>query len=600
MTISREQTQAQFDLMAEGVLKHTPEQTYTVADRFEEWAARHPERVFLIDGEQRITFGELNRQANRYASAARDLGLGTGDVGAIMIENRPEFFYAMVALAKIGCVAALLNTFTRGDALHHAVAITRAKLLFLGSECAESFTTATGLADTVSTVLVTDPCNPAPTPEGVQLLEPLLPAADTANPPASLREGIVGVSPMLYAFTSGTTGLPKAALISHMRWLGVGDGWQKLLGITGDDVFYCMLPLFHGAAGMSLTSNALAAGAPIVLRRKFSASRFWDDVRAHGVTVTQYIGEICRYLVNQPPRPNDRSHTLRVMTGAGLTSEVWRQFLDRFGDIRIVEGLGATESNCAISNPDGKIGAVGRIPFRDKSNARLVRYDVENDDYIRDENGFLIECEPGEPGELIGMILEIPGLAVGRFEGYTDPEASEKKILHNVFQPGDRWFSTGDLLMRDEDDYYYFVDRIGDTFRWKSENVSTTEVVAALEEYDDAELINVYGVRVPHHEGRAGMAAIQLKPGRTFDAKRFYHIAAARLPHYAIPYFLRVSEQADLTPTFKVRKVDLQKQGYSPHQVKEPLYVLSPGGETYVPYSSEALAELNLPPFAEE
>lgn len=597
MTIPREQTQAHFDLLAEGALSHTPEQSYTVADRLEEWAARQPDRIFLIDGEQRISFAELNRQVNRYAAVAQRLGLSPGQVGAVMIENRPEFFYAMLGLAKLGCVAALVNTFNRGEPLRHALRITSARLLFLGSECAEQFATAPDLADTVTTVLVPDPENPAEPPAGVQALEPLLATASDANPPASLREGIVGADPMLYAFTSGTTGLPKAAIISHMRWLGVGDGWKNMLGITEEDVFYCMLPLFHGAAGMSLASNALAAGAPIVLRRKFSASGFWEDVRRYGVTATQYIGEICRYLVNQPPRPDDRDHSLRIMTGAGLTREVWQQFIERFGDLRIIEGMGATESNCALSNPDGKIGAVGRVPYPERSNARLVRYDVETDDYLRDEQGFLIECQPGEPGELIGKILEIPGLAAGRFEGYTDPVETEKKILRDVFEPGDRWFATGDLLMRDEEDYYYFVDRIGDTFRWKSENVSTTEVVEALEDYDAAELINVYGVRVPDHEGRVGMAAIQLKPGHRFDAEAFYRLASERLPHYAVPHFLRVSEQADLTPTFKVRKVDLQRQGYSPELVSDPLLVLSPSRETYVPYSEAALAELRLPPF---
>lgn len=598
MTVSREETQAMFDKLAAGAMKHTPEQTYTVADRFEEHARDFPDRVFLIDGDTRITYGEMNRQANRYADVALRMGLKPGDVGAVMVENRPEFFYAWVGLAKIGAIGALINTFARDQALAHAIEVTRSKLLFIGAECVPLFNTRPELAERCQTLVIADPQHPdTALPAGTRAIEALLADASDANPDAALRKDVVGASPLHYCFTSGTTGLPKAAIISHARWLSVGDGWKNLLDITESDVFYCMLPLFHGAAGMSLTSNALAAGATMVLRRKFSASRFWDDVRRHGITSTQYIGEICRYLVNQPPQPNDREHSLRVMTGAGMTAEVWRQFLDRFGDIRICEGLGATESNCSLSNPDGKIGAVARIPYPERSNARLVRYDVENDCHVRDEQGHLVECKPGEVGELIGMILDIPGLMAGRFEGYTDPAATEKKILRNVFQDGDAWFSTGDLLMRDADDYYYFVDRIGDTFRWKSENVSTTEVVAALEDYRDAELINVYGVKVPEHEGRAGMAAIQMKPGHSFDPAAFFQVATASLPHYAVPLFLRVSEEADLTPTFKVRKVDLQKQGYDPAQVADPLYVLSREQETYVPWSEEALAALGVKAF---
>jgi len=367
-----------------------------------------------------------------------------------------------------------------------------------------------------------------------------------------------------------------------------------MLGISSEDVFYCMLPLFHGAAGMSLVSNAVAAHASIVIKRKFSASQFWDDVRGFGVTTTQYIGEVCRYLVNRPAKANDRDHTLKRMTGAGMTRDVWIEFEKRFGDIAIYEGWGATESNCNLVNVDQKVGSCGRIPFKDRSNARLVKYNVEKGSHLRDDKGHLVECEPHETGELIGMILNLPGVGAGRFEGYTDAEATEKKILRNVFEDGDSWFLSGDLFYHDEEDYYYFVDRIGDTFRWKSENVSTTEVAEALAAYDDAEMINVYGVSVPEHEGRAGMAAIQLKAGRSFDPKALYEIATKNLAHYAVPLFLRVCQQADITASFKLRKVDLKKQGFNPENFPDPLFVLSKALESYVPYKAEALDALGI------
>ncbi len=596
MTVSRKQTQAKLDLLIAAVSKHVPEQTYTVADRFEECAQQYPDRIFLICEDVEISFAELNRQANRYAHVALESGIKPGDVGAVMIENRPEFFYAWLGLAKIGAIAALLNTQARRTALSHAIEETGSKILFLGSECAEKFATVEGLAEKLRCFYVADGA-PGTVPAGVEPLADALSAASNTNPAPSLRADVVGETPVFYVFTSGTTGLPKAAIISHMRWLGVGDGWAAVLGMTAEDVFYCILPLFHGAAGMSLVSNALACGAPIVLCRAFSASRFWPDVRKHGVTIFQYVGEVCRYLINRAPQDNDKDHSLKKMTGAGMTAEVWRSFVQRFGDIQIVEGWGATEANCSMMNLDGVMGSCGRIPFKELSNARLVKYDIENDCHLRSDDGYLIECEPGETGELLGMVLNIPGVGAGRFEGYVSAQATENKILRNVFTEGDAWFQSGDLFIEDAEGYFYFSDRIGDTYRWKSENVSTTEVTRALEGYQPAEMVNVYGVAVPGQEGRAGMVAIELKRGEAFDPMMFYAQATEKLAAYAVPLFVRVRAQSDLTVTFKLRKVDLQKAGYDPNSTNDPLYVLDKAAGTYVPYSEAALKKLGVEPF---
>ena len=594
MSVSREQTQALLDQQSQGALQHTPEQRYTVADRFEAFATDKPNKTFLIDGELHISFAELNQQANRFAGIALAQGLQPGDVAAVMMENRVEFFYAWLGLAKVGVIAALINTQARDKALHHALTETQSKLLFLGTECQTLFDTIE-CPDSLSTLVVPEHGDDSPASRD---FHQLLSESNATNPSSDLRQNLCGETPLFYVFTSGTTGLPKAAIISHMRWLGVGEGWCQLLNISEDDVFYCFLPLFHGAAGMSLVSNALAAGASIVLRRKFSASRFWTDVRKHNITTTQYIGEICRYLVNRPAQADDKKHSLKRMTGAGISASVWQQFIERFGDVHIYEGWGSTEANCGMVNVDRKPGSCGRIPFKEKSNARLVRYDLENNCHMRDENGHLIECQAGEVGELLGMIVNIPGIGAGRFEGYTNPEATEKKQLRNVFAKGDCWFSSGDLFTRDEDDYYYFVDRIGDTFRWKSENVSTTEVTEALANYEDAELINVYGVQVPEHEGRAGMAAILLKPNCQFSPEQFFAIAEKGLASYALPQFIRIATMADLTATFKLRKVDLQKQGYNPDLFDDDLYVISPDQQSYIPYSDAALKAINLPAFS--
>ena len=293
----------------------------------------------------------------------------------------------------------------------------------------------------------------------------------------------------------------------------------------------------------------------------------------------------------------EREHSLRYMLGAGLTPESWQRWLERFGPIQVFEGWGATEANANLINVDNYVGSCGRVPDWSRTNLRLVRYDVESDTHPRDENGFYQLCQPGELGEAMGFIVDHPQIGGGRFEGYTSTAASESKIRRNVFQAGDAYWSSGDLLRYDDDGYFYFVDRIGDTFRWKSENVSTLEVADTLSDMPGLELINVYGVQVPEHEGRAGMAAILMQSGHRFDPQAFYELTEARLPRYAAPIFVRVSAAADLTSTFKLRKVDLQRQGYSPGLFADPLFVRDESTRTYQPYSLQVLARAGLPPF---
>ena len=286
------------------------------------------------------------------------------------------------------------------------------------------------------------------------------------------------------------------------------------------------------------------------------------------------------------------------MLGAGLSPDSWQRWLERFGPIQVFEGWGATEANAAIINVDNYFGSCGRVPDWNKTNVRLVRYDIENDCHPRDENGFYQVCEVGEAGEAMGFIVDHPEIGGGRFEGYTSAEATESKIRRNVFREGDAYWSSGDLLRQDADGYCYFVDRIGDTYRWKSENVSTAEVSDALGDLAGLELINVYGVQVPGHEGRAGMAAVLMQPGCDFDPQALYHLTEARLPRYAAPVFVRVTRSADLTASFKLRKVDLQRQGYCPARCSDPLYIRDESAGTYVPYSLHALERAGLAAFA--
>ena len=556
----------------------------------------------IIWNDEAISWGAFNEQANRYAHFFLSRDIKQGDAVALMMENRPEFLYIWLGLAKIGAVAALINTHISGAALHHAIETTASRLMIIGEECLDKLVAtdddtrldpvAVDTYRVAGDLVAADELDEVAA-DAITVLPALQDAYPSNNPDSQLRNGLVGESLFCLVFTSGTTGMPKAAKVTHMRWLGTGEGWSSALELNETDVFYCVLPLYHVAAGMSLLSQSFASGGALLLKSRFSASRFWNDVRQHKATVTQYSGELCRYLINQPPQDNDREHSLTVMSGAGLSAEVWPRFQQRFGVERLIEGYGGTETNVNLINLDGKHGACGRIPYKDQHNARLVKYDVENDDYIRGPEGQFLECEPGEVGELLGMILNLPGVGAGRFNGYTDAAATEKKILRDVFQPGDAWYRSGDLLQRDEDDYYYFVDRIGDTYRWKSENVSTSEVSNVLQAYEGLDLITVYGVTVPENEGRAGMAAIVMQEGQPFDPKAFYQLAQ-QLPRYAMPVFVRLKLQADITSTFKLRKVDLQKQGYGCNGADDQLYVLDPEHNCYSPLTPETLTRLGI------
>ncbi|NBA93732.1 long-chain-acyl-CoA synthetase [Pseudomonas sp. R5(2019)] len=598
--VSREHTQQLLDRRAQAASAIKPADLYTLADRLEARAAAFAERDLLVIGERRYSYAEVDREANRYAAVLRARGIGCGDVCALAMENRAAFFFAWFGLAKLGAVTAFINYHLAGKPLLHALQSTGAKAVIVGQECLQAFVQT---PETASYPLwqVDDPQLTAP-PSVCDFVDPTFSQQLSQAQPVPIdpvcRAGVRAEDTMLLIFTSGTTGLPKAARYSHMRWMSSGDVMQVTLDVSPDDVFYCCLPLYHGAAATSVTSTALTAGASIVVRRRFSVNAFWPDVRQHRISVFQYIGEICRYLLSREPQPDDRDHGLRCMLGAGLSPDIWQRWIERFGNLPIYEGWGSTEANANILNVDNRVGSCGRVPFWEKTNVRLIRFDTESQSHVRDEQGFYVQCEPGEVGEAIGFIIDHPQIGAGRFEGYTSREATESKILRNVFQPGDAYWSSGDLLRYDEDGYCYFVDRIGDTFRWKSENVSTQEVADALGDYPGLELINIYGVQVPQNEGRAGMAAVLMQPGQVFDPQTFFQLTQERVPRYAAPLFVRVCASADLTSTFKLRKVDLQRQGYDPRQFDDPLFVRDERSARYLPYSKEVLANNGLLPFA--
>lgn len=597
--VPRELTQQRLNRGYALIAGYRRDQLYSVADLLEARAADAGALPFMLFEGRSLSFAQLNEGANRIAHAALTMGLQAGDVVALMMDNCPEFPMVWLGLAKVGIVTALLNTSARGRILGHALKQTAARALVYGPECADRVASLSAQELPLRVLEFSQPGSApaAAAVPGSSSLNAAMAAASAADPARAHRAHVRLRDPLYYIFTSGTTGLPKAALMSHLRFLNAGGVIAGLLELKRGDVFYNVLPLYHGAGGMVVISVALHLGIPIVQRRRFSASEFWSDVRRHRVTAWYYIGELCRYLLNQPPRADDREHTLRRMSGAGLKAEVWREFVRRFGIERVCEGLGSTEANYGITNVDNKIGSVGRLPYPEHSNIRVVRYDIDSGTHPRGADGSLILCQPGEVGELLAEILDGP-TAAGFFEGYTSAEATEAKILRNAFRPGDRWVRSGDLVRFDADGYYYFVDRVGDTYRWKGENVATDEVAAVLASFPGPAVVNVYGVRVSGEEGRAGMVALTYTEPASFEPQAFHEFAVARLADYAVPLFVRISRDAHLTTTFKLRKIDLQRVGYDPQETRDALYVRDARAGTYVPLTAATLSALGIAPFA--
>ncbi|MCX5043768.1 long-chain-acyl-CoA synthetase [Aldersonia sp. NBC_00410] len=529
---------------------------WSVGLEFQRAAHRHPERDFLRFEGEAFSYGEANAKVNQLAHVLADRGVERGDVVGVLRHNRPETLLLVLAIVKLGATAGLLNHNQRGEVLEHSIELLEARLLIYGEECRDALES-----------LDREPGNEVDTAE----IEAAAGHASTDDPTVCAQ--ILGRDRAFLIFTSGTTGMPKASVMTHGRWLQSMSGLGSLATrLDGKDVLYCCLPLYHNNALTVALSSVLAGGATFALGRKFSATKFWDDAERDGATGFVYIGELCRYLLNQPPRESDRNNGVRLMVGNGLRADIWDEFKQRFGISRVVEFYGASEANIAFVNALNVDRTAGLCPLPHA----VVEYDEESGKPRRGDDGKLRRVDRGEVGLLLAKVTDRTP-----FDGYTDDEATESKLVRDGFDEGDCWFDTGDLVRRQGWFHVAFVDRLGDTYRWKGENVATTEVESAFGKVDSVDEAVVYGVAVEGADGKAGMAAVTLHESEKFDGAAVASQLFDALPEYAVPLFIRVVDSLEQTSTFKSKKVELRKQGFEQDDDSE-LYVLKGRADGYV------------------
>jgi len=534
----------------------------------EELAEKFGEAPALLSDRECLTYRALAERSNRYARWALEQGLAKGDAVCLFMPNRPEYMAIWLGITRVGGIVSLLNTNLAGPSLAHCINTVGPTHVIVAAELVDPLTTA--LADLAGA--------PSIWAHGVGRHEfPRIDRDVERHAGEALREAerrpLTIEDRALYIYTSGTTGLPKAANVSHARLMQWSHWFAGMMDIQSSDRMYNCLPMYHSVGGVLATGAVLVGGGSVVIREKFSARQAWNDVIRWDCTLFQYIGELCRYLLHSERQPHETEHRIRMCCGNGLRPDVWDEFKRRFRIPQILEFYAATEGNVSMFNIEGKPGAIGRIPpfLAHRFPAALVKFDVERGEPVRTEQGLCIRCGPTEIGEAIGKILNNPSSVGSRFEGYTSPEASERKILRNVFEPGDAWFRTGDLMRKDAHGYFYFVDRIGDTFRWKGENVATSEVSEAICAFPGVTAANVYGVAIPGTDGRAGMAALVTDGELDLAALRIHLID--RLPGYARPLFLRIRSEMEVTTTFKHTKDAFVRQGYDPTATTDVIYV---------------------------
>ncbi len=543
----------------------------------EERAAQSPDVHALLSEQECFTYASLLGRANQYARWALDQGIEKGDTVCLIMPNRPEYVAIWLGINMVGGVVALLNTNISGHALAHCIGLVAPRQIIVDAQLAGQLDSALTDLRSQPPIWIHGSSDSACRLDTQIDLYPEIALGECERRPVTTHDRA------LYIYTSGTTGLPKAANVSHARLMQWSGWFAGMMNASQSDRLYDCLPMYHSVGGVLGPGAMLVAGGSVVIGRKFSANSFWKDVTHWNCTLIQYIGELCRYLLHAAPFPSEGAPTVRLACGNGLSPEVWEAFKTRFGIPQILEFYAATEGGLSLFNVEGKCGAIGRVPpyLAHRYAPVLIQLDADQQAPARNEQGFCRHCASNQVGEAISQIVDDPSHAGLQYEGYTSQQASEQKLLRNVFQAGDTWLRSGDLMRKDEQGFFYFVDRIGDTFRWKGENVSTLEVAQVLCAFPGVQQANVYGVLVPQADGRAGMAA--LVADQALDLHLLHEHLGRCLPTYAHPLFLRLQDAIEVTGTFKYTKTELMRQGYDPSVTADPLYVNDPASGGFVP-----------------
>lgn len=567
----------------------TPNTAAGLSLAFEKAVQRNPEGIALRFEDQSFSYTELNGWANQIAHYYLSLGAKKGDVVALMVENRPEMLASVIGLAKLGVTIALLNTSQVGKVLAHSINLVKPIALIVGEECRHAVNE---IRDELNIAadrfhwFADQPTqqNPGQAPEGFINLAEVIDTFPKFNP--STTHNVQGKDGLFYIYTSGTTGLPKAVIFTNSRWTLAYGTYGHVLNLGTEDVMYCTLPLYHATGMVVCWCGVIAGAGTFAIRRKFSTSSFWKDVQKFDASAIGYVGELCRYLMDAPSSELEKGHRVKKMIGNGMRPNIWNKFKNRFGIEEVLELYASSEGNVGFSNVFNFDNTVGFSP----TPYAIVEFDKDKNEPVRDAKGHCKRVKKGTTGLLIGKITRR-----SPFDGYTDPEKNKSVIMKDVFCKGDAYFNTGDLVRDIGFRHAQFVDRLGDTFRWKGENVSTTEVENMLTEYDKIVEAVVYGVEIPNTNGRAGMAAITLKPEAELndtDLKEMLSCFKKCLPAYSVPVFLRIQQQVETTGTFKYQKNKLKEQAFDPSKTDERLLVCLPGADAYCDVTAEVFTNI--------
>ncbi len=513
--------------------------------------------AFIFEGDE-ITWKEADEQTNKYAGFLKSQNINKGDCFAILMDNSPDFLMLLLASFRVGSLAALINTTVSGEGLKHVIGISDVKLITAGASHLEKLSSALGDSD-LKNIPIFGMEDNEKIPDQVEDIKKLSKQFSTFIPYQPIMKDVAA-----YIFTSGTTGLPKAALVDHAKLVkGSFAGHFLCFNFNKNDRLYMTLPLYHSTGLILGWAASLRSGCPNVIKSKFSASDFWNDVKKYNVNKFIYVGELCRYLMNLPPSDGDKDNPITQISGNGLRPDIWESFQKRFNISKIVEIYGATEAVGMTINSFGRSGMIGRK----RSDSTIIHCNKDDGSPILNDEGFCTKVSEGETGLYIQKIS-----SSAKFQGYLDAQASNKKILQNVFKTGDQYFNTGDLITLHDNNWLSFADRVGDTYRWKSENVSTMEVAAILNNASGVMDCNVYGVQIDSAEGKAGMAAMNVSDEFSFIS--FIEHVNKNLNTFQKPYFLRLTKEMQTTGTFKHQKENLKKQGFNPSLIKDKLYFL--------------------------